>query len=408
METAVAPVAPRPETPASPVAPAPVANADTFLTDSDKVTPDALLNILPMPPSRAPQAPAAAAPAAPVQPAAPTQPATPAATAPVVTDPNATQPAQQEENIELPKNYRLHARDAKEAMMLLLIKQGKSAPEAYSEIYGTQKPETTTATTTTAQPEVPAAQPENPLVRYDSTITTLSTEIADLQTQIDKAKADGELATAIDLVQQQGRKERLLEQNKQERGALKFRLEQQQVEAQSEQYRQAQAESARTAIEKYPQLADPKGEARAAFNLLNKQLRSDPRWAPVFDSPEWPSILAQRVAEQQGWNATPKVQTAAPAQQPPAQPTNTVPSTNPLAPQPVVQPNPAAVRATAAEVLTPASTPNGGSPTIQPSPDSFDRDLGAVPAHERLAALYDVMNHAPIPEKLRMMAGRKG
>jgi hypothetical protein len=405
------------------VAPAPApatATAETFIADSAKATPDALMAILPMPPSRAPKAPAPVAPEAP-PPAAPTAAPAPAPTTAAATpSPETTAapatPPEDPENFTVPKNYRLHARDPKEAMMLLLIRQGKAAPDAYKEAYGSEAaPAVATPATPAAastQP-TPAVEPESPLKALDSQITTLGTEVADLQTQIDAAKAEEDFKTAIDLVQQQGRKERLLEETKARREGYRNHLEQRQVDEATENYRQAQAESAQAVIEKFPQLADLNGEGRAAFNLMNKQLRADPRWASVFDSPQWPEVVARRVAEEQGWFGTRQAPAAPAAPQAPAAPTATATPrppmstpANPLAPQQPAQAPSAATRATAAEVISPAASSSGA--TFTPSADTFQRDLESMPAAQRRDALFQLLGHAPIDPRLARLAGKRG
>lgn len=374
----------------------PPPSAETFARDAGSagVLPDALAALMPAPatPENAKPAASVTAPVpAPAAPAAVESP--PAAAAPPV-----EVPAAESDEFKLAKNWRLAAKNEKEALVFQAIREGKDPREAVRLVYGDEP----AAAPATAAPAAPVAPAVNPVAEMDTAITGLQTEITELQTQIDKATTDGETATAIKLVQEQGRKERLLERTQDQRQSTLDQHQQHQVDQQVDHYARLQADSARSAIKGYAELVDKDGAGRAAFNLANKELREDPAWKPIFDSPNWPMVVANHIAQRDGWRRQ-SAPPAPPAASTPAPAPAALPPVNPVNPLAPPAPQPAANRVTAAEVISPAAAASTSAPTA--TADTFWKDAdtkGVTPSD-----LLDLMAHAPIDPKLMKLAGRR-
>lgn len=413
-----------PAIPATPAAPAAVTPAEklgveTFLRDSEKVTPDVLAAMSPKwsPPkmvTRGNPAPAApgpevAPPAATPAPAAATAPEVPAAAAPTPETPAPATPTATTPAVELPpgvqpvdpnspdhpKNWKVKAANAKEALVYQLVKNGTPLQEAVAEVFGN-----TAAPSAPATPAEPALPPEptvDPVALADQQITALASQVAELEAQIDEKAAD-DPKTALKLTRQQADLKISLANAKQQRESIAQQIQDRKVESAVENHRQLENQSLTSMYEAYPALSDKTSEQRAAFNLKVAELQKDPAFGPDFREklPGWPLMVARMVDAEKGWSRTVTPPPAAPA--PVAAPVTPAPTmnqpSNPLAPR-VAAPIPVApVRATSAELLSSSSNPGASTPAL--NAETFWKESADVPPAE----LIKLFAHAPIDPRL--------
>jgi hypothetical protein len=404
---APAPAPAAPVVPAAPVPPTP--GFDTFAADSANVLPDALISLIPPPaPIKRPGAtptppPAAVAPVAPAAPAAPSP-----ATAPVVTPPAAAtpsaptpEPAKPSEPLldangqPIAKNWRMTAKDAKEAMVLQLVRQGAPMLDAVSEVYGKPENAAPAAAATPATPEPPRPDPVAPV---EARIKTLAAEVASIETDMDKAVETNDLAALNKLSKQFTAKQLELSNEQNRRAYIQQSTQDAEVNQRVETHRQLETQNVTKAIELYPKLSEAKSPERAQFNLKVAELERDPSFGPHFRQtmPGWPMVVASMVAEQQGWSRQAPAAVVAPVAPVPVAPTpspSTMPTPSPVQPVAAFQPS----RATAVELVSPNAIPGGQPPPA--SIESFHKDAAnATP--EQLLALFA---SAPLPTKLLEM-----
>jgi hypothetical protein len=384
---APAPAAPS-ATPA--VAPAaPVVDASTFERDVGTLAPDALSRLIPGPKPLRPavQPPVAAPTPAPVAPPAAVEP-TPAAVTPET--PAAATPPTPEP--ELPKNWRLRANDAKEALVMELHKNGASLTDAYKEVYGSPTPEPA------QQPAKPISEPTpqaDPVAQVDTHIADLAKEVADLTSKINTAAEEGDTKTALLTQNTLFEKKLALQRANDQREALRQEIENRQVSTVVEQHNRLEQESLGRIFEAYPQLNDVKSAERAQFNLKVKELESNPAFGPKFRDviPGWPEMVAKMVDAEKGWSRSAPTP-AAPAPVPTAPKTMTTPIA-PIVPVPLSVPP---VRATSAEVITPGSYQGGTTPVA--NKETFWKDS----ANTDPDVLIRLMAKAPIDPRLLQRA----
>lgn len=358
---------------APPAAPAPASvTPETFVRDAAAAEPKSLNELLrhdprakvaaptgalvpaTPPPAAAPPPPATPPPATPPPATPPVAAAVPPAIPPASAPPADVQEADAAKALELAKNWRLQARDLKEAQFFSLIRQGKSPQEATAEVYGTA-PAPAAAPAAATPPRVEAPPAPN-TAEIDAQITAAETALNTLATQVETAlDKEADTKTALKLKDQQLEKRLELERLRTQREGIIANAEQSAIDARVSKYQQARAESQRLATEAFPSLAVETSPERALFNQRCDKLRGDPDRAAIFQSPDWPQIVASQLAVEQGWvKATPGG-----TRQPPAA----------AAPPAAIPPPPPAssTRATAAEVITPGDPAAGTSfvPTLE-------------------------------------------
>ncbi len=389
--------------PAAPAAPAPEQlDFKTFLRDSDKVTPDALADLMPAwsPPKiadhrPAPVAPppAAVAPAPAAVPPPPAEvPAAPAAVEPPPAEVPAAPPAAEPLNPNLAKNWRLEAADAKEQLLFSLRRQGVPLQEAYREVYG----EPTAVPAAAPAPISPPEPTVDPVQVADQQVNQIAANVAELEAQIDEV-AESDPKSAAKLIRQQGDLKIELFRAQQGRESIAREIQDRQVAQVVETHRQLEDQSLSRMYETYPSLTDKKSEQRAQFNLKVAELQKNPAFGENFRDkiPGWPLMVAQMVDAEKGWSRTnnpppvASVPVAAPA---PVNP----PAANPLAPKIVAPaPSPAApVRATSAELLSASNNPGAATPV--PDAKTFWRESADVTPDQLIALL----KHAPVDPRL--------
>jgi len=364
METTVveAPAPAAPATPAQPAAaPAAPVQADpyrAFIQDSTDVPPDTLANMVPMPPAKgsprladlarpAPTAPAPAAPAVP-----PAEPAPEAAVTPVPEVPAAPTPEPSKETPEdFTKNWRLTAKNAKQARVLELLKKGVDPQEAVKEVYGEAKAEAAPA-----QPISEPVQQPDPVAEADSHINALAQKIAELDAQIEKVSDEGDNKTAIKLLDRKAELRLAQERAKDNRELIRQDIEASKARSIAAKLDDQVRSSMDQMFEAYPKLTEKNSAERAQFNLKVRELETINGKDFRDKNPGWPMMVARIVDAEQGWSRSP---------QPPAAP---APVANPIMNQPAkVAPAPIPappVRATAAAVITPSTNPGGATPPV--------------------------------------------
>ena len=160
------------------------------------------------------------------------------------------------------------------------------------------------------------------------------------------------------------RQQTLLDIDRLQRDAVEIKRTAEQTAEQT--FRQKEKENTQTAMQAFPTLADKASADRVEFDRFLALKANDPDYSGIFGSPRWPIILAREFAEARGLRQA----TAAGTATPPA-PAAPPAAGAPVAPQTVV---PAAVRTTAATVLTPGGAgPSGATP----SPEQLMALLGS-------------------------------
>lgn len=76
-------------------------------------------------------------------------------------------------------------------------------------------------------------------------------------------------------------------------------LERERSEVESTQ-RQKSSESRTKAVAQYPELDNPDSLYRKEFDNFLAQSQADPDYAPIFNSPRWPELMAREFASQKG------------------------------------------------------------------------------------------------------------
>ena len=343
META-APVAPSPD-PTVGAAQTPAMTEAEFKAKIGSAAPDALNELIG-------SMVAPAAPPAPDLPSPPPEPPAPAA---------ATPEPEPEEMPEIPaKNYRVTPNDFLEAQVILLMKPkgekpGLTLKEAYQQVYG--RTEAPVAPTPAVEP---APKAEAALTaEVDAGIGNLAKEIENLATQIEEAGEKADMKAFAKLQRELGQRERQLERMRDHREAIIRQADDQKVETLVEDFRQDEKSSADAALEAYPTLADPKGEARKTFNREMAEMMKDPALRSIKEnSARWPEVFAHMVAAKNRWGSPPE----ATAQPSPAQPAPRGEPARVAAP-----PNGAVARTTGAAVITPSAPVSGAGfvPTVE-------------------------------------------
>ncbi len=326
-----------------------------------------ILNAFLRNPSKATEAPPPAAPPPPVvpppaatpppeaPPAAVPTPATPPPEAPPPTPdtPEVTDPAQA---LAHAQNWRVKAKDFKDAQVFSLMHQGKTLSEAYKEVYGTEAP---AATPPVAAPVPAAPTPPAVTAEFDSRITALQQEVTALAERETAALKEADHATAITIQHDRLSKEFEITLLKRDRESTIRQAEDSRQAEEVEAYRQVRAKTIKNLTDRYPFLKDETGPERAAFNNRVTELRKDPKWIPFFDAnPEWPLTVGATLAVERGWKAA----EAGSAPPPPAP----RPGAPPAVPPP---PSPTAARATAATLMSAAEAAPGA--TFTPTPDGL-------------------------------------
>lgn len=174
--------------------------------------------------------------------------------------------------------------------------------EAVEIIYGAQ-PQAEKSTETEA--EAP-----DPLASDRQKLESVQSEIREIEEQL--SNADGELdsAEAFKLQRQILRKE-----NELARIETRIEIGEREADQQVQQTRRNMAtESRDRALERYPVLKDTETVDRKRFDAYLAAAQRDPVQSPIFQSPLWPEIMADRFAAENGMQAAgAKPQATAPA-----------------------------------------------------------------------------------------------
>lgn len=387
------------------VIPAPAApeklTIDTFERDAAKVAPDALKDLTPkwtppkmvqrgnpkefhVEPKVAPVVKAAEVAQNAASPEAPVVAPTPEASAPSLpegvapVDPNSP---------DHPKNWKMKAADAKEALFFQLRKSGVPIDQAYGEVYGSQQQAVAPTPEPISEPEPSVGLVE----KADQQITSLAAQSAELEAKIDEV-AETDPKTALKLTRQQADIKLQLSDAKKERDTIVRDAQDREVSTAVETHRALENKSLEDVRTNYPELTDAKSEKRAQFNLKVAELEKNPAYGKNFRNliPGWPLMVAKMVDAEKGWSR----QVVAPATPKP------MTTDNPLAPKvaPTITAPP--VRATSAEVITPGS--NLGGSVTQLNGQTFWKDSANIPP----AQLIALMGRAPLPKALQQASNK--
>lgn len=156
-------------------------------------------------------------------------------------------------------------------------------------IYGQSEPAPTS-------PEV--NQPSEPSYadRLDEYINKVQGEIQELNTKVQEAAENMDTAEAIKL--QQEIMDRRLNVQKAESKKDMF-MDRVRTEVESTQ-RHKSMESRQAAVQAYPELDNENSLYRKEFDNFIAQTQNDPDYAPIFNSPRWPEMMAREFAAYKG------------------------------------------------------------------------------------------------------------
>lgn len=259
--------------------------------------------------------------------------------------------------------FRLRARDFKEAEFLRLCKT-VSPQEAYAQVYGAAA----APDQGTKGPKDQGTEPASaaaPTSQFDSQIKSVNDEITALNAKLETAHEAVDTREVSKLTLEISRKERQLERLNEQKTHAADRAEQEKAQTAEHSFRERERTAANEVRKLFPQLGDKTSAERQEFDAWLKLRQEDPDYAPVFESPRWPIIVAREFAELKGL----KGQASAPASLPPATPANQTPAPGSTAP-----------RTTAATVLTPGSAAD--NPSFAPTRQSFVADVKKMPVAE--------------------------
>ncbi|MGA0315829.1 MAG: hypothetical protein ACO3MJ_10630 [Alphaproteobacteria bacterium] len=163
--------------------------------------------------------------------------------------------------------------------------------------------------------QAPAEPPRNPQQETEDKISGIRTEIETLNTQVKEAADALDTVTALELQNQVMEKrleiQKLETLNQVNQDRLRFEAENTR--------RHRSAESRDQAINEYPQLGDENSIYRKEFDSFISRASNDPDYAPLFQSPKWPEMLAREFGMMKGVSPTSQAPVAQQAVQPPAQ-----------------------------------------------------------------------------------------
>ena len=134
---------------------------------------------------------------------------------------------------------------------------------------------------------------------YVEGVETIRSEISELEQKVEQANEELDTAEALKLQREIFRKE--LEISKLD-GEKSRAEEYQQMQAQETQRRKA-LESRERAIQVYPELNDPNTVYRKQFDHFISQSEQNPDFAVIFNSPNWPEVMANQFAAMVGRTA---------------------------------------------------------------------------------------------------------
>lgn len=146
------------------------------------------------------------------------------------------------------------------------------------------------------QPEAP--QPKQPSYseQIDRFVSKANAEISELNQKVKEAAEGMDTVVALDLQQQIMQKQL----NIQKAESRKEQYEQRVRSEVESTRRNRSAESRDVAISEYPQLDNPEDPYRKEFDYFVNAAQSNPDYAPIFNSPIWPELLAREFGMMKG------------------------------------------------------------------------------------------------------------
>lgn len=141
-------------------------------------------------------------------------------------------------------------------------------------------------------------QPSEPSYseKVDQYVSKTSAEIAELNQKVKEAAESMDTAVALDLQQQIMQKHLNIQKAESRKEQFEQRVR---SEAESTR-RNRSAESRSVAVSEYPQLDNPEDPYRKEFDYFVSSAQSDPDYAPIFNSPIWPELMAREFANMKG------------------------------------------------------------------------------------------------------------
>lgn len=142
------------------------------------------------------------------------------------------------------------------------------------------------------QPQEVEAPLPDPASGIDGQVAELTASIEELEGKVETAAEELETTEALKLQRQIMKKELEL----QTLANRKERMEEAQEQQAHQTHRSKAVDSRNRVYEMYPTLQDKASVYRRQFDDYITQAQSNPDYAPVFDSPRWPELLANEFA----------------------------------------------------------------------------------------------------------------
>ena len=142
------------------------------------------------------------------------------------------------------------------------------------------------------QPQEVEASLPDPASGFDGQVAALTASIQELEGKVETAAEELETTEALKLQRQIMKKELEL----QTLANRKERMEEAQEQHAHQTHQSKAVDSRNRVYEMYPTLQDKASVYRKQFDDYITQAQSNPDYAPVFDSPRWPELLANEFA----------------------------------------------------------------------------------------------------------------
>lgn len=211
------------------------------------------------------------------------------------TEEDAPKEGDTEKKAGMPK-LRITPKDEQELQFDSLRKEGKSATEAYREIYGEPASGEKPKQEKPKEEEKPVEEEKDPSPEIETNIESAKTELSDLEAQLAEAQEAEDVKEVSDILRKISAKEKDVEKLESDLNAVQQSKESKMVQA----FNAKVSESADRVYEKFPVLGEDDSPERQEFIDYYKSRTEDPDYESIFNSPRWPEMMAREFADVKG------------------------------------------------------------------------------------------------------------